>query len=63
MFIDRDEMQEAHSHNARLFFRPQKLKSFSLHQSVFDAIHFNSTFALLTQKNAAGSVLGALKSI
>lgn len=60
-------MQEAHSHNASivLFFRPQKLGGlFSLHQSVFDAIfHFNSTFALLTQKNAAGSVLGALKSI
>lgn len=60
-------MQEAHSHNASivLFFRPQKLGVlFSLHQSVFDAIfHFNSTFALLTQKNAAGSVLGALKSI
>lgn len=61
-------MQEAHSHNASivLFFRPQKwgFFFFLLHQSVFDAIfHFNSTFALLTQKNAAGSVLGALKSI
>ncbi len=60
-------MQEAHSHNASivLFFRPQNWGFFfrCIRAFLTQFFHFNSTFALLTQKNAAGSVLGALKSI
>ena len=58
-------MQEVQSYNANivLFFRPQKLGVlFSLHQSVFDAIfHFNSTFALLTQKKRNRECFRCLK--
>ena len=64
MFIDRDECKK-HTHNASivLFFRPQKMGGlFSLHQSVFDAIfHFNSTFALLTQKKRSRERFRCLK--
>ncbi len=61
-------MQEAHSHNASivLFFRPKKLGVVffrCIRAFLTQFFTSNSTFALLTQKNAAGSALGALKSI
>ncbi len=66
MFIDRDECKK-HTHITKhsFVFPPPKIGgSFFMHQSVFDAIfHFNSTFALLTQKKRSRERLGAPKSI